>query len=185
MLILKWGVSMIKEYKDERINELIKKSFERAIKDDEWSIRYLSEWNLLYECIDKILEYVESNYTKDIYVNRNMWWVLQETFFDILDLYDLDIKASAKITEREKLIKRRKLTEYQKTYLKNVCNFLNNTKGYINDYEVRELITLVNCEVCEESVFNKNVWKSDIEELSRYVENDMQDEFIEKICELS
>ena len=122
---------------------------------------------------------------KDIYVNRNMWLVLQNTFFEILDLYDLDIIVSGRITEREKLVKKRKLTDYQKTYLKNVCNFLNNTKGYINDYEVRELITLANYEVCEESIFNKNVWKSDIEELSRYVENDMQEQFTEKIWELS
>lgn len=95
---------MIKEYEDERINKLIKKSFERATKDSEWSIRCLSEWNLLYDCIDKILEFVESGRTKEIYVNRNMWHILQDTFFDILDLYDLDIKASKKITERELLI---------------------------------------------------------------------------------
>lgn len=29
---------MIKEYKDERINKLIKESFERAIKDDEFTL---------------------------------------------------------------------------------------------------------------------------------------------------
>ena len=82
---------MIKEYEDKRINELIKKSFERAIKDSEWSIRSLSEWNLLYNCIDKVLEFVESGKTKEIYVNRNMWHILQDTFFDILDLYKVDI----------------------------------------------------------------------------------------------
>ena len=29
---------MFKEYKDERINELIKKSFELAVRDDEWNM---------------------------------------------------------------------------------------------------------------------------------------------------
>lgn len=40
---------MFKEYKDERINELIKKSFELAVRDDEWKSRYLQEWNILFE----------------------------------------------------------------------------------------------------------------------------------------
>ena len=39
---------MIKEYKDEKINELIKKSFELAVKDSEWNLRYLQEWNILF-----------------------------------------------------------------------------------------------------------------------------------------
>lgn len=98
---------MIKEYKDNRINELIKKSFEIAIKDDEWNYRELSEWSLLCECIDKIIEFVDSNYTREIYVNRNMWWVLQDTFFNVCDLYGVDIIASDKITEKELLIKKK------------------------------------------------------------------------------
>ena len=53
---------MFKQYKDERINELIKKSFEIAVKDDEWNIRNLQEWNILFEDIDKTLEYIENGY---------------------------------------------------------------------------------------------------------------------------
>ena len=70
---------MFKEYKDERINELIKKSFELAVRDDEWKLRYLQEWNILFEDIDKMLEYVENGYKGELRVNSNMWWVLQET----------------------------------------------------------------------------------------------------------
>lgn len=98
------GKIMIRDYKDERINNFIKQSFERAIKDEEWSWRYLSEWNLLFNCIDRVLEFVNSNMTKEIYINRNMWYILQDTFFDICDLYGVDIQAKKFVSERELLI---------------------------------------------------------------------------------
>lgn len=171
---------MIKEYEDERINELIKKSFERATKDSEWSIRNLSEWNLLYNCIDKILEFIESGRTKEIYINRNMWYILQDTFFDILDLYDLDIKASEKISERELLINKRKKVEISqetRKYIKNVCNFLNNTKGYIDYGEIDFLLIMI-----EDTRHNVNEKMK--EELSNLVECDCEDEFVEKLLEI-
>lgn len=171
---------MIKEYKDERINKLIKESFERAIKDDEWNIRELSEWNYLYTCIDKILEFVESGYSKEIYVNRNMWHILQDTFFEICDLYNVDIIASEKVSERELLIKKRErkeITSELRTYLKNVCNYLNNIKGHITDNEIRFLL---------ECIDNRqyHITSEMVEELSCYVENDMQDEFVEKLLKI-
>lgn len=98
------GEMTIRDYKDERINNFIKQSFERAIKDEEWSWRYLSEWNLLFNCIDRVLEFVDSNMTKEIYINRNMWHILQDTFFDICDLYGVDIQAKKFVSERELLI---------------------------------------------------------------------------------
>ena len=113
---------MIKEYKDERINKLIKISFERAIQDSEWSYRYLSEWNLLFECIDKILEFVDSGMTKEIYVNRNMWYILQDTFFDICDLYGVDIKAKEVVSEKELLIKKTKERNYPTIKKENIKN---------------------------------------------------------------
>ena len=95
---------MIKEYKDERINELIKKSFERAVKDNEWQIRYLQEWNILFEDIDKMLKYVENGYKGELRVNSNMWWVLQETLVEVLALYDLELVGEEKVSENELVI---------------------------------------------------------------------------------
>ena len=90
--------------KDERINELIKKSFELAVRDDEWKLRYLQEWNILFEDIDKMLEYVENGYKGELRVNSNMWWVLQETLFKVLELYDLELIGEEKVSENELVV---------------------------------------------------------------------------------
>ncbi len=95
---------MFKEYKDERINELIKKSFEIAVRDDEWKLRYLQEWNILFEDIDKMLEYVENGYKGELRVNSNIWWVLQETLVKVLELYDLQLIGEEKISENELVV---------------------------------------------------------------------------------
>ena len=95
---------MFKEYKDERINELIKKSFEIAVRDDEWKLRYLQEWNILFEDIDKMLEYVENGYKGELRVNSNMWYILQETLNRILALYDLRLIGEEKVSENELVV---------------------------------------------------------------------------------
>ena len=95
---------MFKEYKDERINELIKKSFELAVRDDEWELRYLQEWNILFEDIDKMLEYVENDYKGELRVNSNMWYILQETLVKILALYDLQLIGKEKVNENELVV---------------------------------------------------------------------------------
>ena len=105
-----------------------------------------------------------------------MWHILQDTFFEIFDLYNVDIIASKKVSERELLIKKRErkeITSELRTYLKNVCNYLNNIKGYITDNEIRFLL---------ECIDNRryHITSEMVEELSCYVENDMQDEFVEK-----
>ena len=169
---------MIKEYDDERINELIKKSFEMAIKDDEWNIRSLDEWKLLYECIDKVLEFVESGKTKEIYVNRNMWYILQDTFFDICDLYGVDIEMSDRVSEHEKLIDKNTIVSKElKRYLSNICNYLNNIKGYITEGEVRFLLECIDDR-------QYHITNEMVKELSDYVECDMSDDFINKLVEI-
>lgn len=95
---------MFKEYKDERINELIKKSFELAVRDDEWKLRYLQEWNILFEDIDKMLEYVENGYKGELRVNSNMWYILRETLVRILALYDLQLIGEKKASENELVV---------------------------------------------------------------------------------
>lgn len=88
---------MIKEYKDERINKIIRHSFEVAVKDSEWELRSLAEWNILFNDIDKILEYVDNGKYGRLVVDSNIWWVLQNALIDVLDLYDLQL-----IGERDK-----------------------------------------------------------------------------------
>ena len=95
---------MIKQYEDERINELIKKSFEVAVKDDEWNIRYLQEWNILFEDIDKTLEYVVNGYKGELRLNSNIWWVLQETLVKVLKLYGLELIGEERVSENELVV---------------------------------------------------------------------------------
>lgn len=95
---------MFKEYKDERINELIKKSFELAVRDDEWKLRYLQEWNILFEDIDKMLEYVENGYKGELRVNSNMWYILQDTLCAILRLYGLELIGEERVSENELVV---------------------------------------------------------------------------------
>ena len=95
---------MFKQYKDDRINELIKKSFEIAVKDDEWNIRNLQEWNILFEDIDKTLEYVENGYKGELRLNSNIWWVLNETLYKVLALYGLTLVGEDRVCENELVI---------------------------------------------------------------------------------
>ena len=89
---------MIKQYEDERINELIKKSFELAVKDSEWNLRYLQEWNILFEDIDKMLEYVNNGYKGELRVNSNIWYILQDTLCAILRLYGLELIGEERVS---------------------------------------------------------------------------------------
>lgn len=95
---------MFKEYKDERINDLIKRSFEIAVKDEEWKWRYLAEWNILFEGIDKTLEYVENGYKGELRLNDNMWWLLQETLVKVLRLYGLELEEEERVSENTLVI---------------------------------------------------------------------------------
>lgn len=64
-----------------------------------------------------------------------------------------------------------------KTYLENVCNFLNNTKGFITDYEVKFLLKCIDDR-------EYNITSEVIKELSDYVENDNQNAFVEKLLKI-
>lgn len=114
---------MIKEYKDERINELIKKSFERAVKDDEWQIRYLQEWNILFEDIDKMLKYVENGYKGELRVNSNMWYILQDTLVEVLALYDLELVGEEKVSENELVIPTNKIGKIKAEIYKKMIQY--------------------------------------------------------------
>lgn len=94
----------MKIYEDERINELIKKSFEMATKDEEWNIRFLNEWNILFEDIDKMLEYIKNGKQGRLFVNSNIWWILQETLMQVLKLYNLKLIGADKVTEEEEVV---------------------------------------------------------------------------------
>ena len=88
---------MFKEYKDERINNLIKKSFECAVRDDEWNDRHLEEWNILFDDIDKILKFVDNGYKGELKVDENMWYILQDTLCGVMKLYGLKFASDVKV----------------------------------------------------------------------------------------
>ena len=132
---------MFKEYKDERINELIKKSFELAVRDDEWKLRYLQEWNILFEDIDKMLEYVENGYKGELRVNSNMWYILKETLVKILALYDLQLIGEEKVSENELVVPiskigniKEKIFEKMQEYGWNLGN--NTYKDFADVYDI-------------------------------------------------
>ena len=132
---------MFKEYKDERINELIKKSFELAVRDNEWKLRYLQEWNILFEDIDKMLEYVENGYKGELRVNSNMWYILKETLVKILALYDLQLIGEEKVSENELVVPiskigniKEKIFEKMQEYGWNLGN--NTYKDFADVYDI-------------------------------------------------
>jgi hypothetical protein len=65
----------------------------------------------------------------------------------------------------------------QRDYLKVVCNFLNNLKGYITDEELKELFNIVDLE------YDKNDFDYYVEKCSEFVRDDEQDEFADFIFE--
>ena len=67
--------------------------------------------------------------------------------------------------------------DYKREYLKIVCNFLNNTKGYITDGELKELFNIcnLNCDI--------NNLDNYVEKCSELVECDEQDKFADFIFE--
>ena len=114
---------MFKQYKDDRINELIKKSFEIAVRDDEWNIRNLQEWNILFEDIDKTLEYVENGYKGELRLNSNIWWVLNETLYQVLALYDLTLIGEDRVSENELVIPIKKVGNVKKEVFEKMIQY--------------------------------------------------------------
>ena len=66
-----------------------------------------------------------------------------------------------------------------KKYLETVCNFLNNTKGQIEEYEVKFLLKWL-CESNDIS-YDDSIPEGSVEELSGMVEDDAEDEFVATI----
>ena len=173
---------MFKEYKDERINELIKKSFELAVRDNEWKLRYLQEWNILFEDIDKMLEYVENGYKGELRVNSNMWYILKETLVKILALYDLQLIGEEKVSENELVVPiskvgniKEKIFEKMQEYGWSLGNntykdfadvydihygFIDNLYDYFREQEeIGKRINLI--DISEEGLFETVVFMSD------------------------
>lgn len=63
------------------------------------------------------------------------------------------------------------MVNIERTYIKTCINFLNNTKGYGDNYELEFL-----AEMCG---FNKDLTRKNINKLNDYIACDKSDEFIE------
>ena len=70
-----------------------------------------------------------------------------------------------------------------KEYSYCICNWLNNLKGYIEDYEIYNLMWCMFG--LEDDSFDKDlITQDDIDTLSSYVSCDNEDKFFEKILEI-
>jgi hypothetical protein len=100
---------MLKTYEDERINKELKKCLIRAVKDDEFDLRYdenygMEDFNILLNNIDKMLKYVNCGYKGELRLNSNIWYVCLDTLDNILALYDLKFIRERKVSENELVV---------------------------------------------------------------------------------
>lgn len=130
---------MMKEYKDERINEIIKYSLQVAYKDEEWTkgLRSIEEWNILYDDIDKTLNYVNNGKQGKLILDSNMWWVLQNALIDILGLYGLEL-----IGERD--------DNYMEEVVIKDAKYIRCLIKYVDENSSMEVIIKTNDEVLED-----------------------------------
>lgn len=70
----------------------------------------------------------------------------------------------------------------KKVYCINVCNYLNNLKGDIEDYEIKNLLW---CVFGMEDLENIEIPYMDYLNLSSDIRNDMGDMFYKDLCELA
>lgn len=150
---------MVKKYENEKINEIIEYSFEVAFKDEEWEkgLRNIEEWDILYDDIDRILDYVNNGKQGKLMVNSNMWWVLQNALVDILGLYELDLIGERNSDDMEEVIV--KDAKYIKCLVK-----------YIDENSSIEVIIKTNDEVIEsedEKIFFYGLSLVDIQDAIR------------------
>lgn len=95
---------MLKIYKDERINSELKKCLQTALTDEEYDLRNGSDFVILTENIDKIINYVESGCQGRLFLNSNIWYICFETLCNILSLYGLKLIGTDKCTESEEVV---------------------------------------------------------------------------------
>lgn len=155
---------MIKQYEDERINELIKKSFELAVKDSEWNLRYLQEWNILFEDIDKMLEYVNNGYKGELRVNSNIWYILQDTLCAILRLYGLELIGEERVSENELVVPISRIGNIKEKIFNNMANLsitrIKYPKNDTTEYEYENLDNLLM--ELKQMIIDKKINKDDI-----------------------
>lgn len=99
--------TMIKHYTDERINECIEKMFEFGIKDNEFKERFTigEDFIILANNIEKIINYVNSNYEGELYLNSNIYYICYDCLVKILEIYGLKLIGEQKVTENERVVR--------------------------------------------------------------------------------
>lgn len=99
--------TMVKHYTDERINECIEKMFECGIKDEEFKERFITgeDFIILTNNIEKIINYVNSDYEGELYLNSNIYYICYDCLAKVLELYGLKLIGEQKVTENEKVVR--------------------------------------------------------------------------------
>lgn len=84
------------------------------------------------------------------------------------------------VSEKELLIKKRQkkeISQYLRTYLENICNYLNNIKGYIDKEEIKFLL-----ECIDDRYYH--ITNEMVEKLSDMVENNECEDFVEELLKI-
>ena len=96
----------MKQYDDERINNILSKLRKDIQFDNEHEYRDIDyDLSELYRNVDKIVEYVKSDFKGKLYVNSNIWDVCCESMLEILNLYDLKLVSFDKVKEENDVVK--------------------------------------------------------------------------------
>lgn len=99
---------ILKHYSNKKINDELRKMFEMAVKDDEYEERFNcgGDFECLMEQIDKVINYVNNGCIGELRLNDNMWYICQETLYNILDLYGLELEMEYKHSENTLVLKK-------------------------------------------------------------------------------
>ena len=132
---------MLKTYTDERINKELKKCIVKAVKDNEFELRYdknygMEDFAILLDNIDKMLKYVNNGYKGELRLNSNIWYVCLDTLENILALYDLKLVGEQKVTEEELVIPINKVGKIKAEVFKKMEQYGWNLEDFNSVYDI-------------------------------------------------
>ena len=144
----------MKQYDDERINNILSKLEKNIPFDDEYEFRDVNcDLSELYKNIDKIV----------LYVNSNIWNICYESMLDILKIYDLKLVPFEAVTEENEVVK-------VNDYIKNQFNIFG-----LNERTTDEQIQQI-----YENVVGIKSENMSVKQKKKYLSNYLLNEMVEK-----
>ena len=154
----------MKQYDDERINNILSKLEKNIPFDDEYEYRDVNcDLSELYKNIDKIVEYVKNDFKGKLYVNSNIWNICYESMLDILKIYDLKLVPFEAVTEENEVVK-------VNDYIKNQFNIFG-----LNERTTDEQIQQI-----YENVVGITSENMSVKQKKKYLSNYLLNEMVEK-----